>query len=222
MLSKKEENEIGKCANTRRPLTKINWIGVNAMAKKLFTRTVLVLKVILLFLVIDAFCVSWCDIRRATERYITAQSDRAAQYCVAHLGYEAAIKKVSPEEIREIVTEEAIAADLNPGLVMANLKIESSGDQFAVSKTGAIGLGQVMPANLKRCGYTVQQGFEARPNLKCAIRVLKEAHQAQSWNSSKALQEYNGGSKCVGKCAESINHSRKVLAELDKNNRRRG
>lgn len=219
MLSKKDKASPGDVGSIPEALTKRNYTGVVVMAKKLFSRTVLVLKVLLILIGLDAFCVNYYGLRREAETRIAAQSERIATFCVEWLGYEAAIKKASPEEIRRIVNEEAIAQGLNPGLVFANMRIESGDNQFAVSNKGAIGLAQVMPANLKRCGYSVQDGFDARKNIRCGVRVLREAHESQKWNTSKAVQAYNGGDRCVGKCAESINHSRKVLAELEKHTR---
>lgn len=114
----------------------------------------------------------------------------------------------------EIATEEARAAGINPSWVRAVMWVESKHDQFAVSPRGAMGLMQLMPATIKRCGLTNNgEAFKPRQNIKCGVKELK-GWLDKYGSLEAATQAYNGGSGCLGKCAESVQHSRKVFAAL--------
>lgn len=132
----------------------------------------------------------------------------------AQLGYEV-VQAVPQGTAAEIVSKRALSVGINPALARSLMRIESAGNPYAVSPVGAIGVMQVMPANAKRCGLA-HAGllFDLETNVRCGLKIFKEDLIASNMDPVTALQRYNGGPKCVGKCQESINHSRKVLARL--------
>lgn len=128
-------------------------------------------------------------------------------------GYEKPKPTISEFDALELVEREALSRGVNPALARALMKAESSGNQYAVSRAGAIGYMQIMPFNAKRCGLShYGELFDDAKNIKCGIQILDEELKANKGNVVHAVQSYNGGSKCVNRCEESINHARVVLA----------
>jgi soluble lytic murein transglycosylase-like protein len=116
-----------------------------------------------------------------------------------------------------LVEREALACGINPALARALLMEESHRDQTAVSKAGAIGLMQVMPFNAKLCGLTPEDLRENTvKNIRCGMSIFCDYMRGQGFDPWRALQEYNGGAKCINKCAESIKHAQKVLKRMSK------
>lgn len=155
----------------------------------------------------------------AVQEQVSRAVEAGALRVVRALGYREAIPLMSKAQAQAAATEAAIEAGLNPAIVLGNMHVESEEAQFVVSPKGAIGFMQVMPSaeNLKLC--KLQQAaelFDGRKNIRCGTRILLQAHIARNWNTKEALQEYNGGSKCVGRCRESVNHSSKVIAFASK------
>lgn len=89
----------------------------------------------------------------------------------------------------------ALQEGIDPETFRALIQTESSFDPHAVNKSGAMGLGQLMPATVKAMG--VKDPFDPDQNLQAAARYLKDtlgryAHYGD--NAMKAaLAEYNGG-----------------------------
>lgn len=126
-------------------------------------------------------------------------------------------KQVSAADIYSIAQDEAMSRGINPALVRALLHVESSGNAFAVSPVGAIGVMQIMPFNIKRCGLShYGELFDARKNIRCGVKIFSEELASAGGDPDRAIQTYNGGPKCFNRCEESIKHSRLVLARLAK------
>ena len=116
-----------------------------------------------------------------------------------------------------IIEQEALLAADSHGidrrLFRALIKVESGWNPRALSHAGARGLAQIMPENHKRCGLgSPNQLWDAINNARCGAQILSEELQTYNGNVVKALQAYNGGPRCVGRCQESIQYSKKVLA----------
>lgn len=113
-----------------------------------------------------------------------------------------------------IATAEARAAGINPSWVRAVMLIESGHDQFAVSRRGAMGLMQLMPETVKKCGLKNNaEAFRPQQNISCGVKELKAWLQKTN-DLAAATQAYNGGLSCVGRCAESVQHAKKVFAAM--------
>jgi soluble lytic murein transglycosylase-like protein len=117
---------------------------------------------------------------------------------------------------RVLEQEALLAADrhgIDRRLFRALIKVESGWNPRALSHAGARGLAQIMPENHRRCGLSSpSQLWDAINNARCGAQILSEELQTYNGNVVKALQAYNGGPRCVGRCQESIQYSKKVLA----------
>lgn len=87
---------------------------------------------------------------------------------------------------------EATRADLDPGLVLAVIDVESNFQQFAISRVGARGLMQVMPFWLKLIGKPGDNLFDLRTNLRYGCTILKHYLKREKGNITRALARYNG------------------------------
>lgn len=88
--------------------------------------------------------------------------------------------------IAEILAEQ-------PPIVRAIIDVESAGKPDAVSRKGAQGLMQVMPANLKKFGA---DGFDPVQNIDAGMRLLAEEIERYQ-DVRLALAAYNAGSPAV-------------------------
>lgn len=86
------------------------------------------------------------------------------------------------------------------GLLSAVISKESSGNANAVSKKGALGLGQVMPDTAKEMGYNVEQ-LKRDPNMQvdAAGQYLGQMLRRSGGDVTKALASYNWGPGNVDK-----------------------
>lgn len=118
-----------------------------------------------------------------------------------------------PEVVDQAIDQAADRHGVPRELFRKLVRTESAKNPNAVSPKGAIGLGQVMPQNHKRCGLAdAHQLRDVIFNANCSAQILKEEIATYGGDVGKALRAYNGGPKCVrGKCAESEAYVRKIL-----------
>jgi soluble lytic murein transglycosylase-like protein len=111
-----------------------------------------------------------------------------------------------------LIDEAADRENIPREMLHALIHVESRKNPRAVSHVGARGLGQVMPFNTKRCGLRKpDELWDPIKNLRCSAQILREELNTYGGNTVKALQSYNGGPKCIGRCRESIAYSKNVL-----------
>ena len=91
-----------------------------------------------------------------------------------------------------LVHYEARRAGLDPHLVLAVIDVESRFHKYAVSKSGARGLMQVMPFWVKEIGGTQQNLFHERTNLRYGCTILRHYLDRENGNMVNALARYNG------------------------------
>jgi hypothetical protein len=87
--------------------------------------------------------------------------------------------------------------DLNPSLLAAVAFEESRFDPRAVSRKGARGLLQVMPATGKRLGVDPGDLFDPDTNLQVGARYLRELVDRFGGDLALALAAYNAGEGTV-------------------------
>lgn len=87
---------------------------------------------------------------------------------------------------------EATRAGLSPSLVLAVIQIESSFDRFAVSRSGARGLMQVMPFWKKEIGHPGDDLFFPPTNLRYGCAILRYYLDRFDNDLAPALSQYNG------------------------------
>lgn len=91
---------------------------------------------------------------------------------------------------------------LSPELVHAVVRAESAYRSDAVSRKGAQGLMQLMPATADRFG--VRDSFDPRENLHGGTRYLKKLLGMFDGDLSLALAAYNAGENAVAKYGNQI------------------
>ena len=87
---------------------------------------------------------------------------------------------------------EATRADLEPELVLALIEIESHFDTYAISKSGAQGMMQVMPFWLDEIGRPDDNLIDMKTNLRMGCTILKYYIDMEKNNLPRALARYNG------------------------------
>lgn len=105
------------------------------------------------------------------------------------------------------IHREATRAGLQPELVLALIEVESHFDPYAISKSGAQGMMQVMPFWLDEIGRPEDNLIEIKTNLRMGCTILKYYMDMENNDLHRALARYNGsrGSKI---------YSNKVLTAL--------
>jgi transglycosylase-like protein with SLT domain len=96
-----------------------------------------------------------------------------------------------------LIYEAARRNALNPQLVAAVLRAESAGDPRAVSRKGARGLMQLMPATARRFGVGQERLLDPRQNLEAGSRYLRWLVDQFPGDLVKVLAAYNAGEATV-------------------------
>jgi soluble lytic murein transglycosylase-like protein len=119
---------------------------------------------------------------------------------------------------------EKVAKDnrLHPGLLHAMVRVESAYNPRALSKKGAQGLMQLMPATANR--YGVLDSYDPKQNLEGGARYIRDLLVEFEYDIRLALAAYNAGENAVKRYgntippySETINYVDKVLGEYERN-----
>jgi soluble lytic murein transglycosylase-like protein len=109
-----------------------------------------------------------------------------------HVDVATEFEVVPPNEAYEAIIQEAAAEyDLDPALIRAVMQAESAFHPYAVSRAGAEGLMQLMPALADEMG--VSDSFDPRENIMGGVRYLKRLLDYHNGNLDLALASYNAG-----------------------------
>jgi soluble lytic murein transglycosylase-like protein len=95
----------------------------------------------------------------------------------------------------DFIREAAAKYDLEPALIRSVIRMESGFDPFAVSRVGAMGLMQLMPAVAEEMG--VKDPFDARQNIMGGARILRSLLERHKGNLALTLASYNAGPGAV-------------------------
>jgi len=118
-------------------------------------------------------------------------------------------------DLRELVQTISLEHGVDPSLVDALVRVESSYDPNAVSRRGAMGLMQLMPATAKRLG--VDDPFDPEKNIRGGVREVSRLIDQYSGNLQFALAAYNAGEGAVARYrgvppfAETRNYVARIL-----------
>lgn len=101
------------------------------------------------------------------------------------------------DQIEESIQKAAAKYTLPPGLIRAVIRAESNFQVDAVSRAGARGLMQLMPATAKELGVT--DSFDINQNIDGGAKYLRKMLDQFGGNITKALAAYNAGPGTVVK-----------------------
>ena len=105
--------------------------------------------------------------------------------------------KLSPTDLHEMLDKAGREHNLDVDLLASVVKAESGGNTHAVSRTGAKGLMQLMPATANDLG--VQDSFKASDNVRGGSEYLDQLLTRYHDNMALALAAYNAGPAAVDK-----------------------
>jgi hypothetical protein len=131
-------------------------------------------------------------------------------------------KKIMSENIvdrrssyNQMIRSASFKYDIEPSLIKALITVESNWDSSAVSKKGAIGLMQIMPATAT--DMKIINPYDPGQNIEAGTRYLRFMLDRFEGNLALALAAYNAGPTTVEKSggvpaiAETRNYIKKVL-----------
>ncbi len=107
--------------------------------------------------------------------------------------------QASPEEIDQSIVMAAARHNVDPNLVRAVVKVESNFNSHAVSRTGAMGLMQLMPKTARE--LKVKNPFDAQQNVDAGVRHLKYLLDNYNGDVNLTLAAYNAGEGAVRRSA---------------------
>ncbi len=100
-------------------------------------------------------------------------------------------------EYEDLINEAARKYNLSSTIIKAVMKAESSFNPDVVSKSGAMGLMQLMPGTAQ--GLGVDNPFNPEQNIDGGVRYLKDMLKEFDGNLEYALAAYNAGPGSVKK-----------------------
>ena len=100
-----------------------------------------------------------------------------------------------PSKYDRVINEAACQHGVSPELLKAVIKVESDFNPRAISRSGALGLMQIMPENLS--ALRVENPFDPWQNIMGGTRYLTQMLQRFSGRLHLALAAYNAGPTLV-------------------------
>ncbi|HKI03720.1 MAG TPA: lytic transglycosylase domain-containing protein [Thermoanaerobaculia bacterium] len=121
----------------------------------------------------------------------------------------------------QLIYDIAIRHSVNPQLVAAVIHVESAFNARAVSRKGACGLMQLLPATARRFGVTKKKDlFDPKKNLEAGVKYLKWLTARFGGDVQKTLAAYNAGEGAVDRFGgvppyrETQNYVQKIFGLL--------
>lgn len=96
-----------------------------------------------------------------------------------------------------MIHEAAALYRFSPTLIRSVLQAESAFDPMAISRTGAMGLMQLMPEIVG--AFAIADPFDPRENIMGGTRLLRELLDSHHHNIPLVLASYNAGPAAVAR-----------------------
>lgn len=103
--------------------------------------------------------------------------------------------RLTPANMSELIDAFAADYELDPALIAAVIQVESNFNHRAVSRKGAQGLMQLMPATIWR--LSVADAYDPHENIGAGVRYLRQLLDQFQGDLTLALAAYNAGEKAV-------------------------
>jgi len=107
--------------------------------------------------------------------------------------------QASPDEVDQSIVMAAARHNVDPNLVRAVIRVESNFNSNAVSRTGAMGLMQLMPKTARQ--LKVKNPFDPEQNVDAGVRHLKYLLESYNGDVNLTLAAYNAGEGAVRRSA---------------------
>lgn len=121
---------------------------------------------------------------------------RPVEWMSRGFGAKRATAAISPTpEIDDLIHRTASRFQVDPQLVHAIIKVESEYDPRAVSRKGAMGLMQLIPATARRFG--VANAFDPKQNVEGGVTYLRYLLNLFGGDLALSLAAYNAGENAV-------------------------
>ena len=121
----------------------------------------------------------------------------------------------SPDEAAQIadsIMRHSQTYDLNPKLVAALMTRESKFNPHALSSSGAIGLGQLLPSTAR--GLKIDDPYDIDQNAKGTVRYIKSLVDRFNGQVSNAIGAYLEGPNAVMRNGTYSDHTRSYVQDI--------
>jgi len=146
------------------------------------------------------------------NQYMGRESNQSATAKIEAANFRGAA--TAPVDIDSAIEQAAARHNVDPNLVRAVVKVESNFNPNAVSRKGAMGLMQLMPATARQ--LKVKNPFDPEQNVDAGVRHLKQLLESYGGDVKLTLAAYNAGAGAVARSsgvpryAETQNYVRRI------------
>jgi soluble lytic murein transglycosylase-like protein len=138
-------------------------------------------------------------------------SNQKAAFKMAARRFNKKLNDSQATEIAQALVDAGRAHGMDPRFLASIVAVESSFDIYCLSRSGAMGLGQIMPFNLKEAGIT--NAWNPRQNIFGAARLLRghlNSFGSRPDGTLLAVAAYNAGPNAVRRAGYKVPNGAQV------------